>query len=143
MRALRRAGVDVAGLRLPESGSCRLSAVVALRNPAPGAASTAMMTLFLTASTIKQVTVVDDDVDVLDDEQVGWAVATRVQADRDLLVVPNAKGSSLDPSADGALTAKLGIDATVPSADRERYRQMRVEPADPERVRGHLAELGL
>lgn len=143
MRALRRAGLDVAGLRLPESGSCRLSAVVALRNPAPGAASTAMMTLFLTASTIKQVTVVDDDVDVLDDEQVGWAVATRVQADRDLLVVPNAKGSSLDPSADGALTAKLGIDATVPSADRDRYRQMRVEPADPERVRGHLAELGL
>jgi 2,5-furandicarboxylate decarboxylase 1 len=87
--------------------------------------------------------VVDDDVDVLDDEQVGWAVATRVQADRDLLVVPNAKGSSLDPSADGALTAKLGIDATVPAADRDRYRQMRVEPADPERVRGYLAELGL
>ncbi|MHA6796248.1 UbiD family decarboxylase [Pseudonocardia bannensis] len=143
LRALRRAGLDVAGLRLPESGSCRLAAVVALRNPAPGAATTAMLTLFLTAATIKQVTVVDDDVDVLDDEQIGWAVATRVQADRDLLVVPGAKGSSLDPSATGALTAKLGVDATVPADDREKYRQMRVSPADPERVRAHLAELGL
>jgi 2,5-furandicarboxylate decarboxylase 1 len=86
---------------------------------------------------------VDDDVDVFDDEQIGWAVATRVQADRDLLVVPNAKGSSLDPSARGGTTAKLGIDATVPATERDSYRQMRVLPADPERVRGHLAELGL
>lgn len=143
VRALRGAGLDVAALRLPESGSCRLSAVVALRDPAPGAPTTAMMTLFLTAPTIKQVTVVNDDVDVTDDEQVGWAHATRVQADRDLLVVPNAKGSSLDPSAEGGLTAKLGIDATVPQADRERYAQMAVAPADPAAVRGHLAELGL
>ncbi|WP_433281520.1 UbiD family decarboxylase [Pseudonocardia xinjiangensis] len=145
-RALRRAGLDVAGLRLPESGSCRLSAVVALRNPAPGAVTTAILTLFLAAETIKQVTVVDDDIDVLDDEQIAWAVATRVQADHDLLVVPRAKGSSLDPSAGGPVTAKLGIDATVPAgsdADRERYRRMRVGPTDPARVRAHLAALGL
>jgi 2,5-furandicarboxylate decarboxylase 1 len=143
LRALRRAGLDVAGLRLPESGSCRFDAVVALRNLAPGAVTTAILTLFTTAATVKTVTVVDDDVDVFDDEQIGWAVATRVQADRDLLVVPNAKGSSLDPSARGGTTAKLGIDATVPATERDSYRQMRVLPADPERVRGHLAELGL
>ncbi|WP_344720938.1 UbiD family decarboxylase [Pseudonocardia yunnanensis] len=145
-RALRGAGLDVVGLRLPESGSCRLTAVVALRNRAPGAVTTAILTLFLTAETVKQVTVVDDDIDVLDDEQVAWAVATRVQADRDLLVVPNAKGSSLDPSAQGAMTAKLGIDATVPTAptvDGERYRRMRVTPGDPARVWAHVAALGL
>lgn len=101
-----------------------------------------MMTLFLTASTIKQVTVVDDDVDITDDEQVAWAVATRTQPDRDLLVVPNAKGSSLDPSAEQGLTAKLGLDATVPAADRDRYRQMTVAPADPSALERHLAELG-
>lgn len=142
LRALRRAGLDVAALRLPESGSCRLTAVVALRGPTPGAPTTAMMTLFLTASTIKQVTVVDDDVDITDDEQVAWAVATRTQPDRDLLVVPNAKGSSLDPSAEQGLTAKLGLDATVPAADRDRYRQMTVAPADPSALERHLAELG-
>lgn len=143
LRALRKAGLDVAGLRLPESGSCRFDAVVALRDPAPGAVTTAMLTLFTAAATVKTVTVVDDDVDVFDDEQVGWAVATRVQADRDLLVVPNAKGSSLDPSARAGVTAKLGIDATVPAGDRERFLQMRVAPPDPDRLRGHLAELGL
>lgn len=143
IRALRRAGLDVAGLRLPEHGSCRFDAAVALRDPAPGAATTAMLTLFTAAATVKTVTVVDDDVDVFDDEQIGWAVATRVQADRDLLIVPGAKGSSLDPSARGGTTAKLGIDATVPAAEHDAYRQMRVAPPDPERLHAHLLELGL
>lgn len=116
---------------------------MALRDPAPGAATTAMLTLFTAAATVKTVTVVDDDVDVFDDEQIGWAVATRVQADRDLLVVPRAKGSSLDPSARGGTTAKLGIDATVPADERDAYRQMRVAPPDPGRLRAHLLELGL
>jgi UbiD family decarboxylase len=62
---------------------------------------------------LKLVIVVDDDIDVFDESDVLWAIATRVQADRDLLVVSGSLGAILDPSAgpDG-LTAKLGIDAT-------------------------------
>lgn len=81
---------------------------------------------------IKQVTVVDDDVDVHDPLQVEWAVATRFQADRDLIVIAGAQGSVLDPSTtvgaagtDGAdgepvpahqqgISAKMGLDATKP-----------------------------
>jgi 2,5-furandicarboxylate decarboxylase 1 len=78
---------------------------------------------------IKQVIVVDDDVDVHDPQQVEWAVATRFQADRDLVVVAGAQGSVLDPSttvgteaATGepppahmqGISAKMGLDATKP-----------------------------
>src|SRR5260370_12205265 len=62
---------------------------------------------------LKRGIVVDDDIDVFDESDVLWAIATRVQADRALLVVSGSLGAILDPSAgpDG-VTAKLGIDAT-------------------------------
>jgi UbiD family decarboxylase len=64
---------------------------------------------------IKLVIVVDDDVDVVDESQVLWAVATRVQADRDVLIIPQHQGMgcTLDPSSDHlSRSAKMGIDAT-------------------------------
>ena len=70
---------------------------------------------------LKQVIVVDDDVDVHNPTEVEWAVATRFQADRDLVVVAGAQGSPLDPSTtltgrvDGT-SAKMGLDATRPLA---------------------------
>lgn len=142
-RFLRSAHIDVVAVRLPESGSCRLNAVVALRDPAPGVAINAIMAILAVSTVVKTVVVVDDDVDIFDDEQVSWAVATRVQADRDVLVVPGAKGSSLDPSAGGGTTAKLGINATVPRQDQERYAQMRIRPSQDEAIDGFLAEIGL
>jgi UbiD family decarboxylase len=64
---------------------------------------------------LKLVVVVDDDIDVFDETDVLWALATRMQADRDLVVVPASLGAILDPSASAdGLTAKLGIDATRP-----------------------------
>ena len=45
---------------------------------------------------------------------VEWALATRLQADRDLVLVANAQGSRLDPSSDDGVSAKMGLDATVP-----------------------------
>jgi UbiD family decarboxylase len=59
--------------------------------------------------------VVDDDISPADPVAVEYAIATRSQADRDFIVIPNTKGSSLDPSSDqdNLLTTKLGIDATA------------------------------
>ena len=62
----------------------------------------------------KHVIVVDDDVDVFDDEAVLWAVATRMQADRDLVIASGGMGTLLDPSSPDGSSAKLGIDATRP-----------------------------
>jgi UbiD family decarboxylase len=63
---------------------------------------------------MKRVVVVDHDVDVFDDRQMNWAIATRCQPDRDLVVMTNARGSDLDPSTrEDGLTAKWGVDATA------------------------------
>ena len=57
--------------------------------------------------------VVDDDIDIFDPNDVEYAIATRVKADDDVIIIPKARGSSLDPvsEADGT-TTKMGIDAT-------------------------------
>jgi 2,5-furandicarboxylate decarboxylase 1 len=141
LEALERVGVEPAGVRLTEAGSCRLEAVVALREARPGTVNDVAMATFAAVGTVKTVIVVNDDVDIFDDEQVGWAVSTRVQADRDLTVVPNVRGSSLDPSAPDGVTAKLAIDATVDLAAEPRYAKMRIQPRDPVRVAGYLDAL--
>ena len=64
---------------------------------------------------IKRVVVVDQDVDIYDERQVNWALATRCQPDRDMVLISNARGSDLDPSTagDDGFTAKWGMDATA------------------------------
>src|SRR6202035_4264603 len=89
----------------------------------------AAMAAFTSVTTLKHVVIVDEDVDAFDSEQVEWAIATRTQADRDLLVIPRTLGSSLDPSAEGSTTAKLVIDATVPPGRHDRHARMRSAPA--------------
>ena len=58
---------------------------------------------------------VDADIDIYNEEEVLWAVATRVQADQDVDIIKNVKGNTLDPSqTDNIMTAKMIIDATKP-----------------------------
>ena len=80
------------------------------------------MAAFTGHPSMKHVIIVDEDIDIFDDRQVEWAVATRWQADR-MLKIEGAAGSSLDPSAEGT-TWKLGIDATIPlKADKAAFRK--------------------
>ncbi len=64
----------------------------------------------------KHVYVVDADIDIYNPQEVEWALATRFQADRDLLIQPRGPGSSLDPSADAGthVTTRVGFDLTKP-----------------------------
>lgn len=72
-------------------------------------------TAMLTFSNVKKAVIVNNDVDIRNPLEVEWAMATRFQADRDLIVLPGIKGSAIDPSSGaGFMTAKLGIDATRP-----------------------------
>ena len=103
----------VAGVRLTEGGCAWLHAVVAIEKHTEGDGKNAIMAAFAAHTSLKQVTVVDADVNVWDDREVEWAVATRFQADRGLVVLQGVRGSSIDPSA-GETTAKMGIDATRP-----------------------------
>jgi UbiD family decarboxylase len=70
---------------------------------------------------LKQVTIVDEDIDPNNVESVEYAMATRFQADKDLVIIKNVRGSSLDPSSDqkNLKTAKMGIDATKSLSKRQ------------------------
>jgi 2,5-furandicarboxylate decarboxylase 1 len=95
-----------------------LHAVVVLRNPVVGEVAATVKAAFdHPGLMLKQVTVVDDDIDPADPDQVNWALATRFQADADLMLFECQDGLSLDPSSlrvDGTRrTTKLGLDATA------------------------------
>lgn len=112
---LRRSFPCVRDLHLSRGGTCRYHLYVQVDKPKPGEARNVIMGAFATHYDIKHVTVVDADVNVHDPVEVEWAVATRFQADRDLIVLGGSQGSRLDPSTDGGVGAKMGLDATVPA----------------------------
>lgn len=95
------------------------------------------LTLALSFTSVKKAIVVDVDVDPEDDQEVEWALATRFQADRDLIVVPELRSQPIDPSSrwtgEGFLSAKMGLDATRPK--KEGFEKVDV----PEEVRNRLS----
>jgi 2,5-furandicarboxylate decarboxylase 1 len=116
-RAVNLVVPRVHGVRLTEGGCCWLHGVVSITKNKEGDGINAIMAAFTGHPSMKQVTIVDEDIDILDERQVEWAVATRFQAHRGLVVVNHAAGSSLDPSAHGT-TSKVGIDATRPMGEK-------------------------
>ena len=106
---------NVTGVHVPLSGTSSFTAYVSIKQSRPGEAKHVIPIVLGVDHYLKIVIVVDDDIDIFDESEVLWAVATRMQADRDLVVVSGSLGALLDPSADErGVTAKLGIDATRP-----------------------------
>lgn len=114
----------VKALNLSHGGCGWLHAVISIDKLVDGDAKNALTAAFSAHSSLKHAVIVDTDIDVFNPHEVEWAVATRFQADEDMLIIPNARGSTLDPSADQetGLTTKLGIDATRPlTKPREKF----------------------
>lgn len=102
---------------VPRCGRFRFICFISIRKMIEGEAKQAAMAAFVADPFLKFVVVVDEDVDVYNDTEVWHAIATRVRADRDIFMVPYAKGSPLDPasydpSGGSHLVTKTGIDAT-------------------------------
>ncbi|NYE22807.1 UbiD family decarboxylase [Pigmentiphaga litoralis] len=88
---------------------------VAMRQRVPGEARNAITAVFSSLANVKHVFVVDPDIDIFSDAQMDWALATRFQADRDLVVVTGLRAMPLDPSLAGSHQgAKAGFDLTLP-----------------------------
>ena len=85
LRVLRAHYPGVTQVTYPQSGACRLHCYVAMTPAAEGQARNAALTAFGEDLSLKLVVVVDEDVDVTSDAEVLWAMATRMQADRDLV----------------------------------------------------------
>jgi len=115
-QAVSRAVPHVKAVRLTEGGCAWLHGVVSIRKQHQGDGKNAIMAAFGAHTSMKQVVIVDEDIDIFDDRDVEWAIATRFQADRGLVVLHDVRGSSIDPSARDGFTSKMGIDATKPLA---------------------------
>jgi len=105
----------------------------------PGEGKNALLAA-LSVMDLKHVVVVDDDIDVNDPGEVEWAIATRVQGDRDVMIVSNARAKPLDPSLPqgyGVVPtgAKVGIDATIPEGiPREYYERITYAYAETAKI---------
>ncbi len=117
-------------------GTSWLHAVVQIEKQHEEDGRRAIWAAFQGHPSLKHVVVVDTDVDIYDSADVEWAIATRFQADRDLVVLADQPGSSLDPSAtpmpgQKTRTAKMGLDATAPLGEARRgYERVPYEPID-------------
>jgi 2,5-furandicarboxylate decarboxylase 1 len=117
-------------------GGCSwLHAVVQIKKQNPDDGKKAIAAAFKGHKSLKHCAIVDDDINIYDPNDVEWAIATRFQADKNAFILPNQRGSSLDPSGDltegrKARTCKMGLDATIPwgktdkSFVKERYRKV-------------------
>ncbi len=97
--------------------------------------------LFKLIPRAKGIIVVDQDIDIDDPYEVEWAVFTRFQVDRDLLTISGVPGSVLDPSCEGGLTSKWGLDATKPLRDVEKYERIAPPSWAMEKVRRLLKSI--
>ena len=117
-------------------GGCSwLHAVVQIKKKNQDDGKKAISAAFEGHKSLKHCVIVDDDIDIYNPHDVEWAIATRFQADKNAVVLPNQPGSSLDPSGDltegkKATTCKMGLDATIPfgktdkSFTKEQYRKV-------------------
>jgi len=125
-----------AGVCITPGGASWLHAVVQIEKRHEEDGRRAIVAAFRGHASLKHVVVVDTDVDLYDSADVEWAIATRFQADRDLVILTDQPSSSLDPSAtqvpgQKTRTAKMGLDVTAPLGEARRgYERVRYEPVD-------------
>jgi UbiD family decarboxylase len=114
----------VRNVHLTTGGCGYLHAVIQIRKATQGDGKSAILAAFAAHTSLKHVVIVDEDIDPFDIHEVEYAIATRVRGDRDLLVITGARGSSLDPcQAEDGTNVKVGIDATMPMGEEDRFRR--------------------
>ena len=116
LNALRRNLPNVRNVHVPHTTCGAFVAFISMKKTADGEPQMAIMATLGTELYTKYVIVVDDDVDIFDLNDVMWAVATRVRAEKDIFFIPGAKAAILDPTSDpqNFTVTKMGIDATRP-----------------------------
>jgi len=119
----------VKAVNLSVGGGGWLHAVISIEKQLDGDGKNALLAAFAAHPSLKHAVVVDSDIDVYDMVDVEWAIATRFQASEDLLIIENARGSTLDSSAnqETGLTSKMGLDATRPlTKPKEKFERARI-----------------
>jgi 2,5-furandicarboxylate decarboxylase 1 len=128
-------------VHLTDGGSNWLVAVIQISKKLEGEPKNAIIAAFAGHPSLKIAIVVDEDIDPMNPTEVEYAISTRCQADKDLLIVTNSKGSSLDPSSDqkNLITTKIGIDATATLLkSKERFEIAKIPEQDKIKLSDYL-----
>jgi 2,5-furandicarboxylate decarboxylase 1 len=150
LKVLQGAVPIVVDAEMTAGGLHRFHAVVQVRKATPQHDGLQRNAIFAALGALKDldlVIVVDEDIDIRDPHDVEYALATRMEASRDLVVMPAARGHEYIRVGQNGIRAKLGIDATVPFAEKARFarcafEQVAIDPkalsADPQVIRARL-----
>jgi 2,5-furandicarboxylate decarboxylase 1 len=143
-RALKTAGVQIKDINVTLGGCGMWHAVISIKKQA-GEGKNALLAA-LSVMDLKHVVVVDDDIDVFNAMDVEWAIATRVQGDKDIMIIPGSRAKPLDPSLavmpPGVVPtgAKVGIDATISEGiPRERFERIAYAYTDRAKINDYYA----
>lgn len=144
LNTIRRNLPNVRAVHVPHTTCGAFMAIISMKKTAEGEPQMAMMATFGTELYTKYVIVVDEDVDILNMNDVMWAIATRVRAEKDIIFIPGAKGAILDPSSDPETftLTKMGIDATKPSG-RDFAERLVISEEQRARARAVLEKVGI
>jgi len=115
-KKVKDAGIDCLDVSINPGGCSWLHGIIKINKKNEDDGKKALEAAFTGHSSMKHAFVVDDDIDILDPLSVEWAMATRFQGDRDMIIKGKEPGSSLDPSAEAGtkMTYKMGFDLTKP-----------------------------
>jgi len=150
LKVLQAAVPIVVDAEMTAGGLHRFHAVLQVRKSSPqheGLQRNAILAAFGALKDLDLVIAVDDDIDIRNPYDVEYALATRMEASRDLFVIPDARGHEYIRAGDNGIRAKVGIDATVRIEERERFRrcefvEVALDPAqlsaDPAVIRKYL-----
>ncbi len=125
--SLKKAVPGVIDVYLPPF-ACGFIAILSIKRDSVKEARNALLSALSAHPVVKYAIVVDEDINIRDEREVLWALATRSGGDEDIIVVPKTFGHVADPASNGGMVNKVGIDATFPPEKREKYK--RVEYAD-------------
>ncbi len=131
LKVLRAAVPIVVDAEMTAGGLHRFHAVLQINRTSPahdGLQRNAILAAFGALKDLDMVIVVDHDIDIRDPQDVEYALATRMEASRDLIVIPEARGHEYVRVGNNGIIAKLGIDATVPFADQARFARYAFAP---------------
>jgi 2,5-furandicarboxylate decarboxylase 1 len=141
--AVKTAGIQVKDINVTLGGRAFWHAVISIKKQ-PGEGKNALIAA-LSVMDLKHVVVVDDDIDVFNPTEVEWAIATRVQGDRDIIIIPESRAKPLDPSLSptphGVVPtgAKVGIDATISeNIPKERFERISYAYFDRAKIGDYL-----
>ncbi|HZG72087.1 MAG TPA: UbiD family decarboxylase [Chondromyces sp.] len=118
---------DVKGIFLTYGGCGFYHAVVQIKKSREGVQEEAIHSTFSAFPSLRRVTVVDEDVNIYDPLDVEWAMATRHDPEKGVILIPNAKGHELNPMTMNGIGTKVGIDATAPYPRPRKFQRVALQ----------------